>query len=111
MITKALLTFFALVLVIACFNSPAICGGTGGGTDEGHPWDEDGDRQGDMDPSDPYGDTLNYNDPSGADGNFYDPFSPGFLTDLHYIIILHTIPDFKPDEPIGDGATGSTAVK
>lgn len=97
-ITKALAILFALVLVVVCFNAPAVY------SYEDHPWDEDGDGSGGgdgsgiipdpdttiirTDPADPEG------DPEGTDG-FGWPKGPGLWLDLQFLFWYHNVPDYK----------------
>jgi hypothetical protein len=52
-VTKTLAILFAAVLVVFCFNAPAVFSGTG---TDGHPWDGDGGGDGGIDGSE--GDTV-----------------------------------------------------
>lgn len=92
-IAKTLAILGAVVLVVVCFNAPAVFSG------EVHPWDEDGSGGGDGDTGDPGEDTtvVLENDTAPDDYNSYGGGTgwPGFsdlVTFIHYVITYYHLP-------------------
>ncbi|MFH2035342.1 MAG: hypothetical protein ABIJ45_02980 [Candidatus Zixiibacteriota bacterium] len=90
--TKALALLFAMVMVVVCFNVPAIC-------DDGdeHPWDNDG--------TGPIGShkivgsdtTTTITNPITPVSGGNDSVIIGLFLDLQFIINYQIIPDFNLD--------------
>jgi hypothetical protein len=104
-IAKTIAMLFALVLVVVCFNAPAIYSG------EEHPWDGDGPG----DPNDgsiidPSGDTIIVN-PGGGDvdhsNSDIEPGTVGFddlLFNVQYFLQFYSIPSSSTN----NGAASNT---
>jgi hypothetical protein len=106
-IAKTIAILIALVLVVICFNAPAIYSG------EEHPWDGDGPGDGTdgatIDPAN--SDTTTVNPGSGdsdQNGSYYDPDDYGFsdlLFNVQYFLQFYSIPS---SQSMSNGASSST---
>lgn len=104
-IAKTIAMFFALILVVMCFNAPILFSA------EEHPWDGDGPGDGDGDDGtivDPTTDTIIVVPPDeDEDQSIYDPdgFVPNDpLFTLQFLFMFYSIPDSQLEN---NGASGN----